>query len=103
MELKISESAKKCIKNKLSQIQGAGGLLITFIGYKSCCGAVIKVSNASVIDLNNVAEVVPIARDDEGITVYIEKNSDFFETDYTLIKIDIKGKKDSELLDVRFE
>ncbi|MBS7249995.1 MAG: hypothetical protein KIH08_05300 [Candidatus Freyarchaeota archaeon] len=103
MELKISESAKKCIKNKLSQIQGASGLLITFVEYKSCCGAAIKVSNASIIDLNNVAEVVPIARDDEGITVYTEKDSDFFETDYTLIKIDTQCKKHSELLDVQFE
>ncbi len=78
MGLKISRLAKKCIKNKLSQIQGAGGLLINFVEYKSCYGAVIKVSNACIIDLNSVAEVVPIARDDEGLTVYIEKDSDFF-------------------------
>jgi hypothetical protein len=104
MELKISKPARECIKNKLSELQVAGGLLINFVEYKSCCGAFVQVSNAVVVDIEKLGtKVVPVAYGNEGITAYIEGDSDFFETDYTIIRVYTKDNKDCDLLSVQFE
>lgn len=103
MELKISELAKRSIKNKLSKLQGFGGLLINFVEYKSCCGAFIQISNATVVDVKNYGtKVVPVAKD-KDIIAYVERASDFFETDYTLIRVDINNNKNCDLFNVHFE
>ncbi len=103
MELKVSEPAKRCIKNKLSQFQGLGGLLINFVEYKSCCGAFIQISNATIVDIkNHDTKVVPVASD-EGIIAYVERDSDFFETDYTIIRVDVNNNEDCDLFNVQFE
>ncbi|MGQ9721016.1 MAG: hypothetical protein ACUVXA_06815 [Candidatus Jordarchaeum sp.] len=103
MELKISAIAKKYIKNNLDQLQGMGGLLINFVEYKSCCGAFIQISNATIVDIKKYAnKVVPIASED-GITAYIENDSDFFETNYNIIRVEINHNKDYDLFKVQFE
>ena len=103
MELKISESAKEFIKNKLFQLQGVGGLLVNFVEYKSCCGAFVQVSNAMVVDIEkHDTRIVPVADDSEGITAYVERGSDFFETNYTIIRVDTKDKN-CDSLSVQFE
>ena len=103
MELELSETAKRCIKDKLSQLQGAGGLLINFVEYKSCCGAHVKISNALVVDIKRYGTtVVPVAAT-ESVVAYVEKDSDFFETDYNTIRVDTGNSKDCDLFEVSFE
>ena len=103
MELELSEPAKRRIKDKLSHFQGTGGLLINFVEYKSCCGAHVKISNASVVDIKRYGtSVVPVAAA-EGVVAYVEKGSDFFETDYNIIRVDIGNSKDCDLFEVSFE
>lgn len=103
MELKISAIAKKYIKNNLAQLQGMGGLLINFVEYKSCCGAFIQISNATTVDIKKYAnKVVPIASED-GITAYIENDSDFFETNYNIIRVEINHSKNYDFFEVQFE
>ena len=73
MELELSEQAKRRIKGKLSQLWGAGGLLINFVEYKSCCGTHVKISSALVVDIKRYGTtVVPVAAA-EGVVAYARK------------------------------